>query len=70
MRVIVDGKLRQLLECIITGQQTSNKEYWVTARWWQVEVQQTWNKEYWVTARWWQVEVQQTWNKEYWGATG
>ena len=47
VRVIVDGKLRQLLECIITGQQTSNKEYWVTARWWQVEVQQTWNKEYW-----------------------
>jgi hypothetical protein len=25
--VIVDGKLRQLLECIITGQHTSNKEY-------------------------------------------
>jgi len=31
VRVIVDGKLRQLLECIITGQQTSNKEYRVTA---------------------------------------
>ena len=41
VRVIVDGKLRQLLECIITGQQTSNKEYGATASCWQVEVQQT-----------------------------
>jgi hypothetical protein len=31
MRVIVDGKLRELLESIITGKQASNNEYRVTA---------------------------------------